>query len=344
VATITDSDVDVGTLEIGFTPTEDLVTKLVAKWRATGAQQEENTVILRHNVGKYGTKEREFEFYIYNHVDLVIKAATFWLIRYANTWKRASFRTPLHLLNVESLDGVTLDFNSPWIASGAVVGVAEQADYDSDNAEVIFDVWTPVKAGRMEVYDFAYPSEVEVEKKFPTSEDDAENFDEAIGENEGLDGNLGVSTGNISVHFDGVADPYRLATRRTSDRGQRSPTDLSDQSPGNVVIPQLATLVTATPGPVSPADNNLSLSQDATIQTSSGQIDIHTTDIFDSITGQSTTLDKFFESIDDQARLNVKNEVTVSDGINTATMPYQYDIDTDQFGAGLAFLYEEPSP
>ena len=343
VANITDSDVDVGTLEIGFTPTEDIVTKLVAKWRATGAQEQENTVILRHNVGKYGTKLREFEFYIYNNVDLVIKAATFWLIRYANTWKRASFRTPLHLLNVESLDGVTLDFNSPWIANEAVVGVAEQADYDSDNSEMVFDVWTPVKAGRMEAYDFAYPAAVSIEKKFPTEADDAENFDEVIAENEGLDGNLGVFSGNISVRFDGASDPFRLATRRTSDRGQRSPTDQEDESPGNVVIPQLATLVTATPGPVSPPDNNLSLSEN-TAGTSSGQIDIHTTNIFDSVTGQSTMLDKFFESIDAASQLNVKSEVTVSDGTNTARMPYQYDADTDQFGAGLAFLLEEPSP
>ena len=348
VATITDSDVDVGSLEVGFTPTEDIVTKFIASWRATGAQENDNTVILRHNVPKYGTKERDFDFYIYNNVDLVIKAATFWLIRYANTWKRASFRTPLNLLNVESLDGITLDFASNWIANEAVVGIAEQADYDSNSAEVIFDVWTPVKAGRMVAYDFAYPAAVDVDVKFPTEEDDAENFDTALSENEGLDGNLGVSTGNISVRYvggDNDSDPFRLGPRRASDRGQISPTDEQDGSPGTIVIPALANLVTQVAGPASPTSDpiNLATSSDGSLG-SSGEIDIHSTSIFDSTTGERTTLDKFFESIDTDKNLNVKSEVTVSDGDNVAPMKFRRDEELDLYGADLAFLYEPEEP
>jgi len=121
--TIAESDIEAGTLELLHTTTEDLVTKLVARWRATGAQEEDNKVILRHNVKKYGTKEREFDFYIYNKLDMVLKSATFWLIRYSNTWKKVRFSTPLHKLNLETFDAVTLDFDSPYIANSDVLAL-----------------------------------------------------------------------------------------------------------------------------------------------------------------------------------------------------------------------------
>jgi hypothetical protein len=340
VATITDSDVDVGTLELGFTGTEELVTKLVAKWRGTGAQEQDNTVILRHNVPKYGTKEREFSFFIYNHVDLVIKAATFWLIRYANTWKRASFRTPLHLLNVESLDAVTLDFNQPWLANEAVVAIAEQVDYDSDNHELIWDCWTPVKAGRMVTYDFAYPADVDVEKVFPTYDDDAENYGEVLENPGGLDGDLGSPGGSVSIVFSSGGDPYRLDNRRNSDRGSIFVSDGGDSNPGNVVIPPLASLVTIAPAAASPEPDNTSFSIGS--NGSAGSIDIRTTQVFDSDTGFSTTLDKFFHSIDTDQQLNVKSKFTVTDAHgNNGFFPVVYDEETAYMGAGVAFLYDE---
>jgi len=86
--------------------------------------------ILRHNVRKYGTKEREFDFYIYNKLDMVLKSATFWLIRYSNTWKKVRFSTPLTKLNLETFDAVTLDFDSPYVANSDVLALVEKADYD----------------------------------------------------------------------------------------------------------------------------------------------------------------------------------------------------------------------
>lgn len=340
VATITDSDVDVGTLEVGFTGTEELVTKLVAKWRATGAQEEDNTVILRHNVPKYGTKEREFSFYIYNHVDLVIKAATFWLIRYANTWKRATFRTPIHLLNVESLDAVTLDFNQPWIASEAVLAIAEQVDYDSASNELTWDCWTPVKAGRMVAYDFAYPADVDVEQVFPTYEDDAENYGTVLENPGGLDGNLGSPGGSVSISFTSGGDPYRLNLRRNSDRGAIFVSDGGDSDPGNVVIPPLASLVRITPGSASPEPDNTAFSLGSSGD--AGTIDIRTTQVYDSETGNSTTFDKFFHSIDADQRLNVKSKFTVTDAHgNNGEFPVVHDEDSGYMGAGVAFLYDQ---
>jgi hypothetical protein len=86
--TVTDLDAEAG-VEVELTPTEDLVTKMKITWRtsyAPGATDQdkdksEKTMILRHNVTRYGTQEQDYDWYIYNQPDIIYKAATFWLIR-----------------------------------------------------------------------------------------------------------------------------------------------------------------------------------------------------------------------------------------------------------------------
>jgi len=73
--TVSDLDADAG-VEVELTPTEDLVTKFKVKWRlswAPGAtdrdkDKSEKTMILRHNITRYGTQEQEYDWYIYNHL------------------------------------------------------------------------------------------------------------------------------------------------------------------------------------------------------------------------------------------------------------------------------------
>ncbi|NJL72808.1 MAG: hypothetical protein HC888_15230 [Candidatus Competibacteraceae bacterium] len=95
VAEITENDVNAGSLTLEHTPSEEIVTKFVATWRKDYVVEEPNTLILRHNVAKYGSHEEEYDFFIYNILEYVRKSATFWLIRKANTWRRAQFSTPL---------------------------------------------------------------------------------------------------------------------------------------------------------------------------------------------------------------------------------------------------------
>ena len=73
-----------------MTPTENLVTKMNVKWHldyAGGgdyAPNESDTtqyMVLRHNVKQYGLQEQAYEWYIYNQPDIILKCATFWLIR-----------------------------------------------------------------------------------------------------------------------------------------------------------------------------------------------------------------------------------------------------------------------
>lgn len=257
ISTFSDADVDFGTMELSFTPTEEIVTKLICSWRATGAQPENNTVILRYNVAKYGVKEKDFDFYIYNKVDFVIKSATFWMIRYANTWKTIKFQTPLHKLNVESLDGVTLSFVKPWLATDPVIGIVQQAGYDSASSQLNFQIWTPVRAGEMVPYDFAYPADIDTTLKFPTNADEELQFDggNGPGSNVGDGESLGIP-GDFSTEYTNP-DFYKLLNRSFNDRGQPFPSDANDTSPGSPVVPTTPSLSFTGAGPVSPVTNNV---------------------------------------------------------------------------------------
>lgn len=156
------SDIDAENgVTVELTRTEDLVTKMIVQWRINWSEDDPNKVILRHNVKKYGTQAEEFFFYCFNQPDIVLKAATFWLIRKANTWKKLKFKTYLQKLNLEPFDTTTLDFGSNGYAStDPVKAVVEEATYNSDDQTIDFVCHTPVKAGTMVEYDFFWPSQL----------------------------------------------------------------------------------------------------------------------------------------------------------------------------------------
>lgn len=242
VATISRADIETESLELFHTDTEDIVTKLVCEWRASGVQEDPHKVILRHNVIKYGTHAQTFDYYIYNYSDAVVKSATFWMIRYSNTWKKIRFKTPLTKLNLETLDPITLSLIGV-VANQDVISIIEEASYDSEDRSLIFECWTPVKAGEMEPYIFSYPANVDSIEKFPTDEEVALNFDGS-----GFDTNQ-KSTGAIismpqlptweTLPEPGKEDPYNMETkdegedldRRKNDRGNPTPSNIGDIKP-----------------------------------------------------------------------------------------------------------------
>ena len=173
VATITEDDIleddsGNGTLQIELTKTEDLVTKLTAEWQNDYSLNEKNTLILRHRLVDYGTHERIVDYYAFYHLDWVRKTATYWLIRWANTWKKLRFSTSLEFMKLEAFDAVT--FTLADVATSSFIGIVERAEFDSDRQQINFEVWTPVRAGTMVPYNFAWPANIAQTALFPTIE------------------------------------------------------------------------------------------------------------------------------------------------------------------------------
>ena len=160
VDTITESDVNLGTIEVSTSPSEELVTKLIAEWKESYSQEKSHQTIFRHNTDLYGVKERTIDFFIYNIPSLVSKAASFWIIRFANVWKKVSFATCLNKLTLETFDTVKFDFNTSYLADVDVKGLITNVSYTVDATEVQIEAWLPVLLGTMVQYDFAWPANV----------------------------------------------------------------------------------------------------------------------------------------------------------------------------------------
>ncbi len=227
VGTITESHILPDSLELQHTGTEDLVTKFVATWRPNYAGGDPNKIILRHNISKYGTKEQVYDFFIYNIEDLTLKSATFWMIRKANTWKLASFKTPLLALQVQSLDGLTLDIDPNYFASTAVLTVVQNASYNIEDNSIEFLLWLPVRAGEMTPYDFAFPSSLDVSVVYPTVSEITSGFAGGGGSN--------VPT-NLSFTIDPNINLIDQLALRPKDYGKPFLSDEYDSYPTSVIV------------------------------------------------------------------------------------------------------------
>jgi hypothetical protein len=177
VDTITESDVDAETgIEVSLTSSEELLTRMSVNWSELPAPELETVnertwngatyanrwvtgsdagdlqnpsynLVLRSNIAKYGVHAVSHNFTIYNARSSVLACAHFWLRRKSHTWKRVKFTTPLHKLNLETFDAVTLDFQQPHVAAAPVLALIESAKYDSASNCIHFECITPVLAG-----------------------------------------------------------------------------------------------------------------------------------------------------------------------------------------------------
>jgi len=175
VATITEDDVEAGTLKIQSTDTEDVTTKFTVTWKEKQSQDKSYSVIYRYHVKKYGLLEKTFDAFCFNTLEGVKKFALFWLIRNANTWKKIEFSTFLTKLALEPFDSVLIDFDNPFVSSPdcttPVIGIIEKASYNSETKRIDLIIWLPIRLGEMCPYDFAYPAGLDTTYVYPTEQE-----------------------------------------------------------------------------------------------------------------------------------------------------------------------------
>lgn len=220
VDTLTETDIQTESIDVSYTPTEEVVTKFVAEWKVDYSQQKSNQVIVRYNIPKYGEVERKYDFYIYNIESLVRKSATFWSIRYANVWKRLSFKTFLTKLKLETLDHIILDLQDNLITTDPTLALIEKLTYDTDALTITLDCWLPVRAGEMFEYSFAHPAGLDVDTIYPTVDDVAAGI---------AGGNSRVPYGNNFSY--NPANPIDGIDIRPKDFGSIFPSDAYDTMP-----------------------------------------------------------------------------------------------------------------
>lgn len=238
--TLDEGDVLPKSLILSHTETEELVTKFVAEWKYDYALETPNKVILRYNVKRYGTQEQKFDFYIYNILELVEKSATFWLIRMANTWRKLRLSTPITKLQAEVFDVASVSLND--FSPSTIKCLVEKASYNSENQQIDFELWAPVRSGEQEQFVFAWPSQIDVSYLWPSVED----------QNNGLAGGSGPNVDVQAPALHPLAKPgaFTGATLQKSscdqiknsysgdiigkcrtDHGDKQPSDIDDEKP-----------------------------------------------------------------------------------------------------------------
>lgn len=185
---------DILQMSISTNATEELVTKYVGTWR-TDYVKPENRIIFRYNAGlkKYGIQEGGYNFTAFNARELVERSATFWLIRLSNTWKRVDLTLHLGKLNLEINDTITL--TTPHITCDCIV---ESVEYNAQDYSIRVTLWTPIRLGESEPYDFAWPAGISETVFFPTYNEITSGS--AGGFNAGVKGSL-PAYGQIEVVY-----------------------------------------------------------------------------------------------------------------------------------------------
>lgn len=351
--TITVSDIDAeNSVEVELTSTEDLVTKMIVEWRIDWSEDDPNKVILRHNVKKYGTQSEDFFFYCFNQPDIVLKVATFWLIRKANTWKKVRFKTYLQKLNLETFDTVTLDFGSSgYVSTSSVKAIIEEATYDSDSQLIDFVCETPVRSGEMVEYDFYWPSQLAVTETYPTAEERAAGYAGGDGIGSGATGQLPIGFTDLDDWGSGViwVGGPNVVFSGPADYGENTPTDIGFVAQDVVLTSTYAELtntVNPDPGlyvnyrgdmPIPPVDDG-ALGLEI--------IDLRKTLVIDSDDPdlEGAYLDTFFKGLNgDGDKLIVDCDESLWTNAESGEAdgkPYhfRYDEDGEKFGAGTAWL------
>lgn len=171
--------------EISYSSTDNLVTRLVANWNPDYLPLEDGkkpyNVTLRHNVKKYGLHTEEIEFHIYNNKELVIKSATFWLIRMANTWKQITFTTFIKNLKFDLFDCLT------FLGTKSII---KSMIYNTKDNAINIGIELPVRAGETEVYPYYWPALLPANTLFPTVVEIEKGYAGGFGPGSGVTGTI----------------------------------------------------------------------------------------------------------------------------------------------------------
>ncbi|MCK9463224.1 MAG: hypothetical protein M0R80_26685 [Proteobacteria bacterium] len=136
-------------INLGFTTIEDLVTYFTANWQTdySDAEGKDKVYIYKDqtSIDKFGMKEQEYDFYIYNQESLVKISADFWGYRYGHIWRKLYCTSILSALKLEVYDTVSFDVAS--ILTNILKGDVISASYSHDSPEIPLEIQLASQAG-----------------------------------------------------------------------------------------------------------------------------------------------------------------------------------------------------
>lgn len=172
VLTFDESNVIRDSLIVTSNDPEAIETKMIARWHYDYADKNQNEIVIRNNINKYGMKEGEIDFWAFNIEELVQKSATFWHIRKSNVWKIIEFSAAgLSALRLEALDPIELDFTGDFTSTVKTNALVLEATSNLDNSSVKIVALVPVLVGKDEEHPFFWAADASSDESYPSSQD-----------------------------------------------------------------------------------------------------------------------------------------------------------------------------
>jgi len=217
--TLTETDIVANSFMFNHSSTESLQTSHLINWSDTEAAvfqdaETEFEFVLKHNIPSYGTINATYDYFTQNTFSTILKSATFWMIRRANTWRLVSFSTPITHLDLDVFDCITLDIEQ-FPTTKVVI---TSTNYNVDDNTIDFTAWTPIRSGTTQPYIWAWPALQSPNAIFPLNEEQPDT-----GDGSGL-----TVVPPMDHPLFGGFDPE---TADIQTAGDRNPSDLDDSFP-----------------------------------------------------------------------------------------------------------------
>jgi len=136
--------------KVYFTPTEDIVTRLVGTWRRSYAPEPfdvAGTQVYENNMSLHGKRQQDYDFFIYNAASLVAKSLAFWGNRLSNTWRILTVQVFPEAYGLEVFDCVRAEYSTGLIGSASQKTIVESVNNNVHAGLVDLTLWTPAVAG-----------------------------------------------------------------------------------------------------------------------------------------------------------------------------------------------------
>ena len=148
--TIDETDTILKTMQLSFSSTEDIYTRVIAKWRKDYSEEEgvEREYRYSNNINTFGLRVLEKDFYIYNIESLVVLSASWWGYRYSNSWRRIAIDTILRTLEFQHFDPATFDFTV--LSSNNIRGILDLINHDPQENVIHLEAELASNAGNID--------------------------------------------------------------------------------------------------------------------------------------------------------------------------------------------------
>jgi hypothetical protein len=132
--TVDETNTEYKSLELTSTLTEDIKTRLLAKWTPDDSDRNAFTETYERNIDKYGLMEEELDVFIYIVRKLVRQTVAYWGYMYSNAWREIILSNFLETLPIDPYDVASVDVDV--LSTNAIKGFVRALSHNTEQHSI----------------------------------------------------------------------------------------------------------------------------------------------------------------------------------------------------------------